>query len=124
MNAADSQRHRVGFTEEDAARLAESNPDELFRLAEGSQLAAHELFYVAEFLGYVASSEALKALVDLSTHESPLVREGAARGLAAIASRLASTRALDRAKAILRSLAESEEHPSVRRAAADGLADL
>ena len=62
--------------------LAQSDPDRLLRLISGNTLAFHDLTFAAEAAGRIATPDAVRALLELLKHHSPLVREGAVYGLA------------------------------------------
>ncbi len=97
--------------------LADSSPEQLLTLVRGGMLPDYELTYAAEALGRVQDARcrcmAAALLLRAARHTSPLVREGAAYGLA---QHLWS----GRVEIALRRL-QTDVSEGVRAAATDGL---
>ncbi len=98
-----------------ARRMAREDPRVLiWILKEERDRPPLELFFAAQFAGETREPEAVTVLVDLLlSHESPLVREGAALGL----SQSTETVALD----ALRRAAATDPSDAVKLAATDAL---
>ncbi len=79
-----------------------------------ASMSIAELTYAAEYLGAEPAAQAVPVLIDLLTHEAPLVREGAVYGLA---KHLANRDARD----ALEFIATFDLSPGVREAADEAL---
>lgn len=99
-------------------RLAIDDPARLLDLARGHITAAHDLTYIAEALGRIPpgphSAAMVRALVALSHHADPVVREGACYGMA-------PHTVVDVIRERLRDMAVNDVSPGVQVAAAEAL---
>src|SRR3972149_1723687 len=65
--------------------LIETNPEQFLELIHGNYLTPARLTHAAEAIGQVEKVEELiPTLLELSKHESPLVREGAILGMSSL----------------------------------------
>lgn len=99
-------------------QLAQRDPARLLSLIDSGRLPSHLLTYAAEWAGHAVSNPrmAIRCLLGLLRHSSPIVREGAVYGLANFASQGEIRDALMR-------LAFGESSPGVRAAAFEVLED-
>ena len=100
--------------EASARALARDNPRELIRiLRDHHKRTPVELYFAAESAAYTRETGVVEVLVPLLKHPEPVVREGAARGLAVADDPSARVALQERAK--------SDPSEAVRIAAADAL---
>lgn len=83
LEVGDSEPSQAWFEE-----LAHRAPERLLALIDGRDLLPHHLTYAAEWAGKTAANPrlAIRCLLRLLRHSSPIVREGAIYGLANFAA--------------------------------------
>lgn len=97
--------------------LADTNPSRLLELLGTGFLAVEDLTFAAEAAGRISDVEAaVKALLPLLEHQSPLVREGTIYGLSRHVGR-------DWVRMRLEFVAKNDPSPGVREAAKETLED-
>jgi hypothetical protein len=89
-------------------RLSQEDPAQLLAWVRSGELQPSDLTFAAEYLG--RNVDATSVLIDITKHESPIVREGALHGLYQIMSTIDCK---------ILYVSEADESPGVRYVAKD-----
>lgn len=114
LTSLTSNRDPQQYSERLFEELVDRDPNELMRLIRSETLATYDLTFAAEILGRTATPEACEVLLELTCHESPLVREGAVLGLESMTGE-------PQVQARLAEIAQQDASAGVRTAAAEAL---